>query len=163
VIYLGPLDLDPTVTERGREGFSPAARVPTSSWQGWTPAMFLWVSGQRRGYDGLQRGVGNSGAWSSSRFASRSRRGMRLECGGAAVALGELHTRRSAAIRTNTGGQGDAIERYRDDRREERERGSLARSESTGGTYRWGEVRRAIPTAWGQDLERKEGENGEER
>jgi hypothetical protein len=106
----GPLDLDLTVTERGREGFSPVARVPMSSWQGWTPATFPWVSGQRRGYDGLQRGVGNSGAWLSSRFASRSRRGMRLECGGAAVASGELRMRRSAAIRIKTRGQGDAVE-----------------------------------------------------
>jgi hypothetical protein len=38
--------------------------------QRWTPAMIPEVSGKRRGYDGLQRGVGNSGAWSSLRFAS---------------------------------------------------------------------------------------------
>jgi hypothetical protein len=82
---------------------------------------------------------------------------MQLECGGAAVASGELRMRRSAAIRTKTGGQGDAVERYRDDRREDRGRGSLVRSESTGGTCRWGGVRRAIPTARGHDLERKEG------
>jgi hypothetical protein len=37
------------------------------------------VSGQRRGYDGLQRGVGNSGAWYLSRFASRREGGRRLE------------------------------------------------------------------------------------
>jgi hypothetical protein len=35
---------------------------------------------------------------------------MRLECGGAAVASGELRTRRSAAIRIKTRGQGDAAE-----------------------------------------------------
>jgi hypothetical protein len=38
--------------------------------------------------------------------------------GGAAVASGELRTRRSAVIRTKIGGQGDASKRDRDDRRE---------------------------------------------
>jgi hypothetical protein len=37
------------------------------------------VSGQRLGYDGLQRGVGNSGAWSVSAIVSRRAGGERPE------------------------------------------------------------------------------------
>jgi hypothetical protein len=66
----GAIDLDPTVDRGGENGSHRRLGFRRARGQGWTPATFPRVSGQRRGYDGLQRSVGNSGAWSSSRFAS---------------------------------------------------------------------------------------------
>jgi hypothetical protein len=65
-------------------------------------------------------------------------------------------------ILTETGGQGKASERDRDDRREDRGRGSLTRLESTGDARRLAEVRRGIPRSWRHLMQEDEREMEEE-
>jgi hypothetical protein len=78
------------------------------------------------------------------------------------VSFGYGRRRRSAVILTKTGGQGKASERDRDDRREERGRGSLTRSESTGDARRLVEVQRGIPRSWLRLVQEDEREMEEE-
>jgi hypothetical protein len=106
------------------------------------------ISGQRRGYDGVQLDKRDPMVVMACLIASRWREGWRLERHRWWCALGAWGLHRSVAFWIEASGQGDAPEGVEEDRRERGMRGSpisSATSGDGGGNYRlWRQIPRCL-------------------